>query len=49
MSAEEAKECPEDINKLVAKAKAAVGKLLKKSYRDKVTELKAIRYNNKAT
>jgi hypothetical protein len=48
-TAEGAKECPEDIDRLVADTEATAGKPLKKSYRDRVTELKAIGYNVKAS
>jgi len=47
--AEAKNECPENIDELVRDAEKAVGKTLKKSYVDRVSQLKAIGYDGKAT
>jgi len=47
LKAEEDGECPSDIDELVADAVKTVGKPLKRSYQDKITELKAKGFDDK--
>jgi hypothetical protein len=44
---EKLRQCPDDIDQLVLDAEKAAGKELKKSYRDRVLELKSLGFNDK--